>query len=575
MEETIRSLALSQKESTKRYICPACSAERKHSHDPCLSITVEGSLAKWQCWHCNFAGAMRLTERRPLFQSTPAPIIMPEMEEDENEAAYAWLSTRGITRSIAKEAGVIGGNKFIDGKNQKVCGFVYKKGSEPYAIKWRAVAEKGFIQTGSANTFWQIDRVTKGTQIVIVEGEVDCLSLLQAGVTAVSVPNGAPNTVSHADIPKSAVPSDKKYKYMWEAKAILDDAPKIIIATDSDNPGNILAEELARRIGRAKCWRVLWPDGCKDANDVLRTHGSQALRDCIENAQPWPVKGLYDAEHFFDRVVALYDKGLPKGESTGFKCIDEIYTVVPGQLTVVTGSPGSGKSTMIDNFMVNMAKNKDWKFAVCSFENPPEVHIAKLAGIYAGKPFFDGPTPRMSVAARDEALTWVREHFFFLHQSDGTLATLDDIVDLARTSIMRYGIQGLVIDPYNFIDRGGESSETDWVSDALTKLKVLSMGHDIHTWIMAHPTKMRRKDDGSFPIPTGYDISGSAHWFNKADMGLTVHRPDFLSSKTEVHMWKVRFSFTGKVGKTEMTYDAPSGIYLEKFTGCEFDDDLP
>jgi hypothetical protein len=130
MEETIRSLALSQKESTKRYICPACSAERKHSHDPCLSITVEGSLAKWQCWHCNFAGAMRLTERRPLFQSTPAPIIMPEMEEDENETAYAWLSTRGITRSIAKEAGVIGGNKFIDGKNQKVCGFVYKKGSD-------------------------------------------------------------------------------------------------------------------------------------------------------------------------------------------------------------------------------------------------------------------------------------------------------------------------------------------------------------------------------------------------------------------------------------------------------------
>ncbi|XP_066341108.1 primase homolog protein-like [Miscanthus floridulus] len=82
---------------------------------------------------------------------------------------------------------------------------------------------------------------------------------------------------------------DKKYNYLWNCKDYLDSASRIILATDDDHPGQALAEELARRLGKERCWRVKWPkkndtDTCKDANEVLMFLGPQALRKVIEDA---------------------------------------------------------------------------------------------------------------------------------------------------------------------------------------------------------------------------------------------------------------------------------------------------
>lgn len=459
-----------------------------------------------------------------------------------NQTGIEWLRRRGIEPDPLVTQG--------EGK----IGFVY-----PDAIKWRSINDKRFYQDGAARTFWRLEKVSQGSVLVITEGEIDALSLVVAGVDGVvSVPNGAPTKVSNG---RPSPQEDKKFSYVFSAKSHIHDAPKIVLALDADEPGEALGEELARRIGRAKCWRVSWPRDCKDANDVLTRHGKDVLLRCIEEAKPWPVKGLYDADQFSDDIDKLYANGLARGESTGFPNIDDIYTVVPGQVTVVTGSPGSGKSAFIDNVMVNLSRNKEWKFAVCSFENPPSLHIANLMSIATGKPFFDGPTPRMTSEEREGAKTWIKEHFFFLHQSDGSLSNPDEIIDLIKTAVMRYGIRGAVIDPYNFLERGRDTSETDWVSDLLTKFKLLAMAHDLHIWFIAHPIKLRRKDDGSYPVPTGYDISGSAHFYNKADMGLTVHRPDPQVNKTEIHTWKVRYRFTGQIGNEDLSYDVATGVY--------------
>lgn len=78
---------------------------------------------------------------------------------------------------------------------------------------------------------------------------------------------------------------------------------------DKDEPGEALAEELARRIGRAKCWEVKWPDGCKDANDVLVRHDAETLASLIENATPVPLVGVYSADDYDSQVDLLYEKG--------------------------------------------------------------------------------------------------------------------------------------------------------------------------------------------------------------------------------------------------------------------------
>jgi Toprim-like len=53
---------------------------------------------------------------------------------------------------------------------------------------------------------------------------------------------------------------------------------KFVLAVDADEPGQKLETELARRLGHERCWRISWPHGCKDANDVLRMMRKDVLR---------------------------------------------------------------------------------------------------------------------------------------------------------------------------------------------------------------------------------------------------------------------------------------------------------
>ena len=98
----------------------------------------------------------------------------------------------------------------------------------------------------------------------------------------------------------------------------------------------------------------------------------------------------------------------------------------------------------------------------------------------------------------------------------------------------------------------------------LTKLRVFAQAHDVHIWFVAHPAKMKRLADGTIPVPTGHDISGSAAFYAKADVGLTVHRNDPDTDISEVIVWKCRFSWVGKQGRTDLRYDKATSTYSEK-----------
>ena len=83
-----------------------------------------------------------------------------------------------------------------------------------------------------------------------------------------------------------------------------------------------------------------------------------------------------------------------------------------------------------------------------------------------------------------------------------------------------------------------------------------------NVWFVAHPAKPPRDDSKSYE-PTLYDISGSANWVNKADLGIVVHRPDPATTTTEIHIRKVRFKSVGRLGKVSLRYDRATGRYSE------------
>ena len=211
--------------------------------------------------------------------------------------------------------------------------------------------------------------------LVITEGELDCLAIKEAfknhsNITVYSVPNGAPNKITEGKVSPS---EDKRFKYVWDDREKFEGIDRIILATDTDNNGQILADELARRLNKARCYTVDYL-GSKDANDLLVKTDSETVRKQILNAEPVPLHGLNNIAHYSDEFQSLYEQGKPRGVSTGFDSVDELFTLQTGYLNIVTGYPGDGKSAFIDQIIVNVAKNNGWKTCFCSFEKQPTLH---------------------------------------------------------------------------------------------------------------------------------------------------------------------------------------------------------
>ncbi len=107
--------------------------------------------------------------------------------------------------------------------------------------------------------------------VILVEGEMDKLALNEAGFwNAASVPSGA-------SLPKSVT----KLRYLQSAQEALAPNSLVLLATDADEPGQALAGELAQRLGPSRCGVLEWPEGCKDANDVLMQYSASDLSDWV------------------------------------------------------------------------------------------------------------------------------------------------------------------------------------------------------------------------------------------------------------------------------------------------------
>lgn len=545
-------------ENTKRVPCPNCSHERRKSNTPDLQITRGKIGLVYKCFHCDIEGCVPY--KTPQFISENKLSAVPSKVIAQNaltQTHYDFLASRGISKETADKAKLFASEKYFvrAAKTGPAIGFPYHRNGALVSAKYRSLSEKDFTQdAGGAHDFFLIDMVDPSKPLVIVEGEIDALSGLEAGIeNVVSVPAGAPLKVADGKVLAS---EDKRFSFVWNAIDIIKSVPYVIIATDMDVPGHALAEELARRIGKHKCRRAELPE--KDLNEVLLKSGSQEVKRIIDAAEPYPVEGLSSAAKFEDRLNDLWSKGTGKGMSTGFPTLDRVYTVAPGQLTVVTGYPSHGKSNFIDQLMVNLAKVHDWKFAVCSFENQPEIHISRFMEIYSGKRFFEGSN-RMSEGDRDSAFKWVKDHFLFMDSETVGAAPIDSVLDRAKAAVARMGIRGLVIDPYNYIDMQRGLSETEAISNMLTQIQSFAKAFGVHVWFIAHPSKVARTGT-DLPRPDGMSISGSMAWWAKADCGLTVHRAD---PEVEVAVWKCRYRWVGAQGEVKLAYDKVTGTYNE------------
>ena len=178
--------------------------------------------------------------------------------------------------------------------------------------------------------------------------------------------------------------------------------------------------------------------------------------------------------------------------------------------------------------MVNLAKNDEWVFPrVCSPENfLLAIHASKLIEKYVGKAVSGrAQHQRMSWSELADGMQWLQDHFVFFNPPEDELQYCC-CSEVGKKGNTRYGIRGLIIDPWNEFEHSMErgQSETNYIGETLTKIRQFGRNHGVHMWVVAHPMKLKKREDDTYPVPTPYDINGSANWRNKADNCVTVHR---------------------------------------------------
>jgi twinkle protein len=454
--------------------------------------------------------------------------------------------------------------------------------------RWAKDGDRRFMQKkGAVKTVYNANvlldessmlRLETGMDSLIwVEGEFDTQAVLLSGYsTCVSVPDGAPpardkngKLIPVPDDDRDIDPEDDdKFSFMSRLMEPIMRVKHHIIAVDGDEPGGRLGKELVRRIGAAKCFWIEYPKDevvpkktgkgkrpCKDMNEVKIYFGPEKVREIIDNAKPWPVKGLF-------RLNDYPEVELPEMAEIGLsKELDHHMKFYPGQFVIATGVPNVGKSTLINQAGVLLAKRHKWPVAIFSGEKDVKPFLAiELMTAFLGKKKADW---KMEEKQRAEA--FVQRYFQFIDYDDSidTEIDLDFVLDKAATAVFRDGVKLLIIDPWNELEhnRPMNVSLTEYVGKMIKKMKRFAKMFGVCVIVVAHPTKLPAGVRASL-----YHISDSAHWANKADLGIIVDQdPEKVAERPndrEIVIAKVRLKrIAGMTGVVDMTFDDDAGLF--------------
>jgi len=538
------------------------------------SFTVSESKGIYKCFGCGKTGDVIqfLTDNNGLNYIQAIKFIAEKynIPLDEDKKSYdkpqerltklqpdtiKYFASRGITNNTLLRFNITETTEWMpksQAETRAIC-FNYYKDETLVNIKFRAKDKDFKLSKNAELIFYNLDALKDETTAIIVEGEIDCLSMYEAGFyNVVSVPNGAGT-------------GSQQLKYLDNCWQHFEDKTQIIIFTDNDEPGKNLKEELARRLGKDRCLFVTYPQDCKDANDVLLKHGKGMIISMIEQAKKWPIDGVITVEDKFNEVKDYYENGYPKAADAGIGEFDELLTFGGGLITIITGAPSSGKSEFLDYIVTSLARRHNWKFSVCSFENPIAIHISKFMEKFTGLSFDfrKDPKHRMNVDEFEEAIYLTDLYFSFINIAHVDL-TIQGLLSKLREIVLKTGVKGVIIDPWNYIEHKVPAgyTETQYISEVLSLIKEFAVITDTHVFIVAHPKKLQKDNTGQYPPATMYDISGSAHFFNKTDNGVSVYR-DYTNNTVRVYTQKVRFHWQGKIGYTDYNYDTFTRKYIQ------------
>lgn len=471
--------------------------------------------------------------------------------------ALKWLSeVRGLDVELCSRMGLEGRQR-RDGS--PAVAIPYRAGGEVYGHKMRAIETKEFMfhPSGVVHRLFNVDVLADETladqPIVITEGELDTLSVMQAGfIRVVSIPDGWTDGLEGGD--------GAKIKPILDEEKRLRKSPCVIVAGDNDSTGQSFTRAINNVLTGHPVRYCRWPEGCKDANDVLRKHGEDVLARCINDAVMMDPDG---------GTITGFSDLPPLGESlilrSGLEWLDRGIACEVGTMSIGTGTPGSGKSTFATFLANRMVRNHKIRCGLAAFETHPFVTRDHLSRLNTGKPFDNLTDDEKRMLHDGLDAHWRLVHRTFEGKTTHNLGWLENMV---RALAVRDQCKLILIDPWNELEHMPEPGEsmTAYINFALQRIRQMAERFDCHICLIAHPKKM--STEGQPKAPTGYDVADSAAFFNKPSLGFTVHQVEVPDEDpfVELRTWKVRnvqrYGFNK--GRIEMRFDPHAMVYRKK-----------
>jgi twinkle protein len=361
---------------------------------------------------------------------------------------------------------------------------------------------------------FNMNRINVTKPLVICEGEIDCMAVIESGYSnAVSVPFGAGN-----------------YHWIEENWDWLEQFENIIICSDNDDAGTKMQKEVVYRLGSWRCKIVNIPpsfkkeDGTrvkiKDLNEVLYYYGKDKVIDLIINASDTPISSITDISDIEDVDLDKID-----GVNIGIEAIDkELMRLFYGTLTIFTGSPASGKTSLLYNLACqSLEQGKGvWIF---SKELPAAMTRNWFNYIMAGRRNLERYETREGTEfykVKNTAKNNISKHYsgrWFVYRDDQP-TDLKSLLVSAEETVRRFGVKTIIVDNLMTIDMGAnENNEFLKQTEVIKELISFAIKFNVAVILVAHPRKLAVGTEVSM-----YDISGTANIANLSHRTIGVAR---------------------------------------------------
>jgi twinkle protein len=370
-------------------------------------------------------------------------------------------------------------------------------------IKYRSISEdKYWREAGGAKCLFGWQAIPHDTRsVVLCEGELKALAWWDYGFPALSVPLGGGDGGKQDWI-------EGEYDNLARFDLIL-------VAMDQDEAGRKAADEIVKRLGPERCAIVNLPlpaePGAKCINACLRHDVSRAaIAEAVKAAKPRDPDELRAASDYADELVALFtDTGPEIGLRTPWKKVGDELVFRPGELTVIAGQNGHGKSQIVGYMLADMAARQGARCCVASLEFKVAAWLKRLVRQLVGYPNPAAPYVRT-------LLEWLGERLWAF-DATGT-ASLPRMIEVFRYARRRYGVDLFVVD--NLTGLGVGEEDMDGQKRVALSLAQFARDEGCHVWLVHHVRKGARETD----IPDKTDIKGSGAITDLASTVLVVSR---------------------------------------------------